>query len=278
MIRSLLELARPRLPRPEHDPASGIAIDDVWASYGDRRVLSGVNLHAKPGSFTAIAGPNGVGKSTLLKLMAGTMKPARGSVRVGGVDIASLPARRRAALVAVVPQDPDLPPATAAVEVVLMGRNPHLGTLSWESAEDLSIALEAMRMTDSERLADRHVDRLSGGERQRVAVALALAQQTPALLLDEPTANLDLAYQPAIMDTLRRQALSGKTVIAAVHDLTLAAQFCDRIALMCDGTVLAEGAPAELITPENIAKAYGARVSVLSHPETGKPIVVSSWR
>ena len=132
-----------------------------------------------------------------------------------------------------------------------------------------------MRMTDTDDLLDRRVDELSGGERQRVAIAMALAQQTPVLLLDEPTANLDLAYQPAMMTLMRELASTGKTVVVAVHDLTLAGQFCDEIALMSGGVMHAVGRPEDVLTEVNIQKAYGADVTVLEHPSTGKPIVVN---
>ena len=257
---------------------TGISARDVWAAYGERSVLRGFDLHVEQGSFVALAGPNGVGKSTLLRLVSGVVKPSQGSIEVAGRDILALSTRERARLVAVVPQDPELPHGAPAIEVVLMGRNPHLGLLSWESDSDVQTAVEAMRMTYTDDLLDRSVDELSGGERQRVAIAIALAQQTPFILLDEPTANLDLAYQPAIMELMRDLVASGKTILAAVHDLTLAAQFCDKVALMRDGATLTFGAPEATLTEENIKTAYGADVRILEHPETGKPVIVSSWR
>ena len=190
--------------------------------------------------------------------------------------MASLSHRDRSRLVAVVPQDPELPGGSVALEVVLMGRNPHLGFLAWEGPDDVEAALNAMRRTESQEFADRPVNQLSGGERQRVAIAMALAQDTPVLLLDEPTANLDLAYQPAIMKLLRGLAASGQTVIVAVHDLTLAAQFCDSMALMWDGRVQAVGHPEHVLTPENIKTAYGADVTVIKNPRTGRPVVLTS--
>ena len=208
----------------------GIRARDVWAAYGERKVLSGVDLNVEKGKFVALAGPNGVGKSTLLRLVSGVIKPTRGSIEIAGLDVSALSTRERARLVAVVPQDPELPNGAPAIEVVLMGRNPHLGLLSWESDSDVQTAIEAMRMTYTEDFIERPVDEMSGGERQRVAIAIALAQQTPIILLDEPTANLDLAYQPAIMELMRGLVSSGKTILAAVHDLTLAAQFCDEVA------------------------------------------------
>ena len=258
-----------------HRTEAGVSASGVWVSYGQREVLRGLDLEAVQGSLTALAGPNGVGKSTLLRLIAGALRPARGGVTVMGQDIAQLSGRERARLVAMVPQNPELPRGASALEVVLMGRNPHLRLLSWETAADVEIALESLRMTDAEELAERPVQELSGGERQRVAIAMSLAQQTPVILLDEPTANLDLAYQPTIMRLLRDLAADGRTVITAVHDLTLAGQFCDEVALVSEGRGVACGGPEGTLTSEAIRQVYGADTLVLEHPETGKPIVVA---
>ena len=253
----------------------GISATGVFAAYGERTVLNGLELEAAQGTVMALAGPNGVGKSTLLRAVAGTLRPARGEIRVMGADVYAMSGKERALLVGMVPQNPELPRGATALEVTLMGRNPHLGLLAWESTADVDIAMEALRMTDAEELAGRPVHQLSGGERQRVAIAMALAQQTPVILLDEPTANLDLAYQPAIMRLLRELAAAGKTVVTAVHDLTLAGQFCDSVALVGGGRVVACGPPEKTLTPEAIRQVYGAETLVLEHPETGKPIVVS---
>ena len=254
---------------------AGVSAAGVWASYGEREVLRGLDFEAAQGTLTALAGPNGVGKSTLLRLIAGAMRPGRGRVRVMGHDISALSGRERARLVGMVPQNPELPRGASALEVVLMGRNPHLRLLSWETADDVEIALESLRMTDAEDFAERPVHQLSGGERQRVAIAMALAQQTPVILLDEPTASLDLAYQPTIMRLLRDLAAEGRTMITAVHDLTLAGQFCDRVALVSEGRAVACGPPESTLTAETIRQVYGAETLVLEHPETGKPIVVA---
>ena len=239
------------------------------------RLLNGLELEVAQGTVMALAGPNGVGKSTLLRSVAGALRPTLGEIRIMGADVYAMGGRERARLVAMVPQSPELPRGTTALEVALMGRNPHLGLLSWESSGDVDIAIEALRMTNAEELAGRPVHQLSGGERQRVAIAMALAQETPVVLLDEPTANLDLAYQPAIMRLLQELAEAGKTVVTAVHDLTLAGQFCDSVALVGGGRVVACGPPEETLTPEAIREVYGAETLVLEHPETGKPIVVS---
>lgn len=254
---------------------AGIKAAGVFAAYGERQVLNGLDLEADQGTVTALAGPNGVGKSTLLRAIAGALRLDQGEILVMGRDITGMSGRDRAKLVGMVPQNPDLPRGTTALEVTLMGRNPHLGLLSWETSADVEVAMDALRLTDADELAERPVDQLSGGERQRVAIAMALAQQTPVVLLDEPTASLDLAYQPAIMRLLRELAEAGKTVVTAVHDLTLAGQFCDSVALVGEGRVVAVGPPETTLTPEAIRQVYGAETLVLEHPETGKPIVVS---
>ncbi len=253
----------------------GVLAEGVWASYGQRQVLRGLELEVSQGTLMALAGPNGVGKSTLLRIIAGSLSPTRGTIRVMGSELSSLGGRDRARMVAMVPQNPDLPRGMTALEVTLMGRNPHLRMLSWETSDDVEIALDSLQMTDAEDLARRPVHELSGGEKQRVAIAMALAQQTPVILLDEPTANLDLAYQPTIMRLLRDLTEKGKTVITAVHDLTLAGQFCDEVALVSDGRIAGCGRPEDTFTPDAIRHVYGADTLVLAHPETGKPIVVA---
>ena len=257
--------------------APAIVAGDVAFSYGEGTVLEGLNLTVARGSLLALTGPNGAGKSTLLRLIAGVLRPARGTLQVLGSDFPALSPRARAKLVAVVPQSPELPAGTAALEVVLMGRNPHLGLLAWETEADLEIALQAMRITGTEELADRLIDHLSGGERQRVAIALALAQQTPVVLLDEPTANLDLAYQPAVMSLFGELAAAGRTVVVAMHDLTLAAQFAHRVALLSGGRCRYVGTPEEVLTADHIRHAYGAAVRIIDHPDTHTPVVVNSW-
>jgi iron complex transport system ATP-binding protein len=236
--------------------------------------LRSVSFELRAGEVLGLVGPNGSGKTTFIRAVTGAVRPAAGRVMVGGRDATSLSQRELARLMAVVPQDPSLPPAFAALECVLMGRTPHLRLLQNESRHDLAIARRAMIATDTWALADRLLGELSGGERQRVVVARALAQETPVLLLDEPTTHLDIGHQAGVLQLVRRAALTdGKAVLAVVHDLTLSAQYCDRLVMLRDGGVVASGAPAKVLDPAVLREVYGVPVDVFPHPATGRPVV-----
>ena len=244
-------------------------------AYKEARILEGVDLEVGAGELVGIVGPNGVGKTALLRLISGVHSPARGSIRIDGMDLSTLKPAQRAKLVSVVPQNPQLPLSFRVEDLVLMGRNPYLKLLQWEGWSDLEIVRRAMDLTETMHLADRSVDTLSGGERQRALVAMALAQETPLMLLDEPTSSLDLAHQTGIMDLVMNvQRQRGGTVVVAMHDLTLAAQYCNRLVLLSEGRVYAEGPPESVLTRENIAKVYRADVLILPHPKAGKPVVL----
>ena len=255
--------------------APRLSATDLEFSYGSRSVLRGVSLSVDAGEMVGIVGPNGVGKTTLLRILSGSLSPDSGTVTINGKSIAGLKPRERARAVAVVPQSPAAPEGISALEIVLMGRNPHLGVLQWESRGDVETAMRMMELVDCAQFADRLVTSLSGGERQRVFIARALAQEAPVLMLDEPTAHLDIGYQSSILDTTEniRKELEV-TVVAAMHDLALAARYCDRLALMAEGTFLAVGRPDEVLRPDIIFTAFGAEVSILHHPVDGTPIPV----
>ena len=252
-----------------------LVVDDVHFEYKGRPVLGGVDLRVGTGEMVGVVGPNGVGKTTLLRIISGVLGLTRGTVKIDGRDMAGLTAAQRARLVSVVPQTPQLPLGFSVRDLVLMGRNPHLKLLQWEGRRDLEVAARAMDLTETDHLADRPVGTLSGGERQRVLVAMALAQEAPVMLLDEPTASLDLVHQTGIMDLVRDiQRRREGTVVVAMHDLTLASQYCHRLVMLCEGRVYAEGPPEEVLTSTNISEVYGAEALVLPHPMEGKPVVL----
>ncbi len=234
-----------------------------------KRLLHGVNLSAGQGELVGLIGPNGAGKSTLLRAISGTLGHTDGVVRLEGADIETLSSREVATRLALVPQIAPYTHGFTAVELVLMGRYPHLGRFQIEGSEDQRIARDAMRMTETEQFGERTLDTLSGGERQRVFVSRALAQQPRILLLDEPTSNLDVLHQLKVLDLVRELVDDGLTAIAAIHDLNLAARYCDRLVLLCHGRVLAEGTPGEVLTPETIESAFGVESAVYRDPITG---------
>lgn len=232
-------------------------------------LLHGVDLHAGRGELVGLIGPNGAGKSTLLRAMSGILRHQEGAVRLEGRDLESLSSRDVAATLALVPQIAPYTHGFTAMELVLMGRYPHLGRFQIEGSEDDRIARESMRLTETEQFAGRTLDTLSGGERQRVFVSRALTQQPRVLLLDEPTSNLDVFHQLKVFDLVRRLVDDGLTAIAAIHDLNMAARYCDRLVLLSGGRVLADGTPEEVLTPERIARAFGVRAAVYPDPATG---------
>lgn len=255
---------------------------DVEFAYGAAPVLRGVSLHVPDGGFVGILGPNGSGKTTLLKILAGTLRPSRGHVTIEGVDLRGMPRRDVARRMAVVPQETHLTFDYTVLEVVLMGRYPHLGTFQIEGPEDIAIAREALDATGTRPFEDRHFATLSGGEKQRVVIAAALAQVTRGagtagayLLLDEPTAALDLAYQIEIAALLRDLQQRTRIAIAvSTHDLNFAAGVCSSLVLLSEGRVLAAGPTADVLTPDNIRRLYGVDADVHRHEAAGHLVVV----
>src|SRR4051812_44920415 len=252
---------------------TNLTIEHLSAAYNRTVVLRDISLAAQAGQVLGLIGPNGAGKSTLLRAISGTLAPTKGSIRLGATDLARLPAAERARLAAVVPQGAHLPEGFSVAEVVLMGRAPHLPRFGGESARDREIARQAMLRTTTWALAERWIGELSGGERQRVLIARALAQQPRLLLLDEATAHLDLKHQTATLDIARRLARSGLTVIAALHDLNLAALYADRLALLREGALLICNTPERVLTPTWLRQAYDVEAVVGRHPLYGTPLV-----
>jgi iron complex transport system ATP-binding protein len=225
--------------------------------------------------MVALVGPNGSGKTTLLKALGGELTPVRGAVRVARQNVRGLPARQLARHIAMVPQytDPEL--AFSVEQLVSMGRTPYATLLGSATAADRLAIDAALRATDTGRLSARPFRELSGGEQQRVVLAMALAQETPFLLLDEPTVHLDLQHQQGLMELLRGLRHDrGMGVLAVVHDLNLAALYCDRMALLAAGHLIADGVPADILRQPGCLSVFGAALAVVDHPRTGVPQVL----
>lgn len=237
-----------------------VEFDDVTVVLGGTEVVHGASLTVEPGTVVGLVGPNGSGKSSLLRTLYRAVRPSRGTVRIDGADVRTLSGRQHARQVAVMLQDPHTDFDLSVHEVVLLGRAPHHASFGRDTADDLRIAEDAMRRTGIEDLAGRMVATLSGGQRQRVMLARALTQQSPVLVLDEPSNHLDIRHQLELMSTVRGL---GRTVIAALHDLNLAAQYCDRVVVLDAGTVVADGPPAVSFTPELIQAVFGVEARVL---------------
>ena len=234
-----------------------------------KTLLDRVDLNAAHGQMVGLIGPNGAGKSTFLRAISGVLRVQSGNIHLNGADLRSLTSKEVAAGLAIVPQIVPYTHGFTAMELVLMGRYPHLGRFQIEGAGDERIARDAMRLTETEQFAERTLDTLSGGERQRVIVSRALAQQPRILLLDEPTSNLDVLHQLKVLGLVRQLVDDGLTSVAAIHDLNMAARFCDRLVLLQEGRVLAEGTPEEVLTPKLIAQAFGVKAAVYRDPNTG---------
>ncbi len=252
-----------------------LAADGVRFGYGGRTVLDGVDLAIRPGEIVGLIGPNGAGKSTLVRLLAGILRPAAGTVRLAGRPLAAWTRAERARRLALVPQDPSVEFPYTVLEVVLMGRSPHLPTLALPGRRDLAIARTALARLEVADLEARRMDELSGGERQRVFLARALAQEPAVLLLDEPTTHLDLRHQTQLHDVARARCRQGGVgVLSVLHDLNLAAAYCDRLALLAAGRMVREGRPADVLEPAVLERTFGTRVWVGRHATTHAPVVL----
>jgi ABC-type cobalamin/Fe3+-siderophores transport system ATPase subunit len=252
-----------------------LKIENLSVSYGSRKVLERISLEITPGSVVGLIGPNGAGKSTLIRTVSGVLPLQQGRILVGGQDLARLSYAQRARLVAVVPQARNLPGGFTAWETVLLGRTPHLNWLGQLSPQDEERARQAMQRTDSIQLADRPVGELSGGEQQRVLLARALAQASPILLLDEPTAHLDLQYQVCLLDLVRDLARREKlAILIAIHDLNLVARYTDRVALLVGGQLQALGSAAEVLDPVLLSRAYRVPLQSIPTDKLSYPLII----
>ena len=256
-----------------------LSIQSLTINYGPRSILRDITFDVQSGEVVALIGPNGVGKSTLIRAISGNLPIAQGRVLIDERDLHRLPIEQRAQLIAVVPQAVRLPELFSVLDTVLMGRTPYLGWLGRESATDRSVAFEAMKRTSTLELASRHIGELSGGEQQRVMIARALAQSARTLLLDEPTAHLDLKHQASLLNLVGGLAHDeGYAILIALHDLNLAALYADRVALLSNGHVVALGTPDEVLTTEQLSPVYGLHISVYEHPAHGTPLVLADGR
>lgn len=256
-------------------PSDDLVLQGVGFRYRNApaAAVAGVDLAVRAGKFAALIGPNGAGKSTLLRLATGALAADAGTVRVAGLDVATLSVRERARRIALVPQEPLPPFRFRAIDLALLGRTPYRGGFSFDGPDDIRKATEALARAGASELAERPLSELSGGERQRVAVARALAQDAPVLLLDEPTTFLDLQHRLSLFAVLRRLAQDESLAILTVsHDIALAAQFCDPIVVLHAGRVHAQGSPVEVVTEELLREVFGVRAVVQPHPETGAPV------
>ncbi|MFB6073669.1 MAG: ATP-binding cassette domain-containing protein [Haloarculaceae archaeon] len=249
-----------------------IRLEDVSVALGDMLALDGVSLTVDRGEFVGLVGPNGAGKTTLLRAVNGALEPDAGEVLVDGHAVDGLPSRAASRLVATVPQDTSIRFAFTVADVVAMGRTPYHSRFGSDpdAREHVERALER---TETAHLRDRRVSELSGGERQRVLVARALAQDAPALVLDEPTASLDINHAARTLGLVRDLAGDGRAALAAIHDLEAAARFCDRLLLLDDGAVIARGRPTDVLSAEALESTFDVRTAVTADPVTGTPSV-----
>ncbi len=250
-------------------------IENLSVSYGSRPVLKNVSLQVNSGEVVALIGPNGAGKSTLIRAASGVVPVKGGRIWADGLELSTLAPMRRARLLSVVPQAASLPPAFSVWETVLMGRTPYLNFLGQTSEADEERVKQALQRVDALALSERRIGELSGGEQQRVLLARALAQSTPILLLDEPTAHLDLQYQVHLLELVQGLARRDNlAVLLAVHDLNLAARYADQVALLVEGEIRAFGNPRQVLTQELISAAYHLPVQVVPHPFADAPLVL----
>jgi iron complex transport system ATP-binding protein len=267
------------MPANATPPPVSLSAEGVSLGYGDRRIIEKLDVAIPPGRFTVIVGANACGKSTLLRGLARLLTPAAGNVLLDGKAIHSMPTKVVATRLGVLPQTPVAPDAITVADLVGRGRYPHQGWFRHWSTEDDAAVAEALLATDTLELAGRQVDELSGGQRQRVWIAMALAQRTELLLLDEPTTFLDINHQVEVLDLLtdlvRRD---GRTVVAVLHDLNLASRYADHLVAMGGGRIVAEGAPVAVVTPEIIREVFGIAAEVAIDPISGTPMIVPIGR
>nr|WP_224758582.1 ABC transporter ATP-binding protein [Corynebacterium stationis] len=259
--------------------STALHVKDVSVGYGERTVLDTLNVDIKRGAVTSIVGPNGCGKSTLLRTMSRLLNPTKGEIVLDGKSIHDIPTRKLATQLGLLPQTPIAPDGIVVADLVGRGRTPHQGILGRWSQQDYDIVAEALETTGISDLAERSIDELSGGQRQRVWIAMALAQRTDTLLLDEPTTYLDVKHQLDVLDLLTELNRDrGTTIVMVLHDLNLAARYSDELVAVSGGKVFAHGHPREVITKENVKSVFGIDSVIITDPVSDQPAVMPIGR
>lgn len=252
-----------------------LEIQNITLGYAQITVVRDLSFQINSGELVGLVGPNGCGKTSIIRALSRVLPMRSGKISLDGTELRGISRNELARLIGVVPQNPYLPDTFTVSEVVLCGRNPHLGLLRGESAKDIAIVWRAMESTGISHLAQRRIGELSGGEKQRVTIARVLAQEPEVILLDEPTANLDISHQLEILDLITglcyKKAMAG---LIAIHDLNIAAQYCTRVMVLKNGQIRAEGTPAQVITAGNIWEVFGIDSTILPHPENNLPTVL----
>ena len=259
--------------------STALHVKDLSVGYGERTVLDTLNVDIKRGAVTSIVGPNGCGKSTLLRTMSRLLNPAKGEIVLDGKSIHDIPTRKLATQLGLLQQTPIAPDGIVVADLVGRGRTPHQGILGRWSQQDYDIVAEALETTGISDLAERSIDELSGGQRQRVWIAMALAQRTETLLLDEPTTYLDVKHQLDVLDLLTELNRDrGTTIVMVLHDLNLAARYSDELVAVSGGKVFAHGHPREVITKENVKSVFGIDSVIITDPVSDQPAVMPIGR
>ncbi|MFB6790743.1 ABC transporter ATP-binding protein [Streptomyces olivaceus] len=268
-----------RGPENQRSNVNRLAAENVTLAYDQRVIAKQLSVEIPDSSFTVIVGPNACGKSTLLRALSRMLKPSEGRVLLDGSVIQSTPAKQVARTLGLLPQSSIAPDGITVGDLVGRGRYPHQGLLRQWSTEDERVVQESMARTGISELAERYVDELSGGQRQRVWIAMALAQQTPLLLLDEPTTYLDIQHQIDVLDLCAElHEEQGRTLVAVLHDLNHAARYATHLIALREGEIIAEGAPKDIVTADLVERVFGLRCQVIDDPETGTPLVVPAAR
>ncbi|MFH8752602.1 ABC transporter ATP-binding protein [Streptomyces rimosus] len=255
-----------------------LRVEQLTAGYAGHPVVDRVDLTVESGTVVAVVGPNGCGKSTLLRCLARLHEPESGRVFAGDADVWRLKQREAAHRIALLPQSPQAPEAVTVAGLVRYGRHPHQGLFRQWSREDERAVTRALEQTGTSALAGRRLDQLSGGQRQRCWLAMALAQETPVVLLDEPTSALDIGHAVEVLDLVREVAAGGRTIVMVVHDLAAAARYADTVVAMRSGRVVAAGPPREIIDAALVKELYGVDAEILAAPSDGSPVVVPTSR